>query len=146
METNTPAMDNADSNKLVSTLTKIVSILLVVALILAVVFYNKSKNTPASQNTADQKKVTELVDKVNKIIDLPQGEAPSVATISDLAPLAGNPFFANANIGDEVLLYPSARKVYLYNPVYFEFVYNGGPGYCSIRLWHFGQLSALELY
>ena len=116
MENATPTIENAGSNKLVTTLTKIVSVLLVVALGLTIFFYHKVQVSQAGQNTADQKKITDLVTKVNKIIDLPQGESPSVAEITDLAPLAGNPFFTNAKVGDEVLLYPSARKVYLYNP------------------------------
>lgn len=115
MENSNP-MDNTGSTKLTSTLTKIVAVLLAFALVFTIFFYNKVRNSQGGQNTVDQKKITELVTKVNKIIDLPQGESPSVAIISDLAPLAGNPFFSKAKVGDEVLLYPSARKVYLYNP------------------------------
>ncbi len=47
---------------------------------------------------------------------LPEGETPTVATVSDLKPLKGQAFFAHATVGDKVLIYASAQKAILYNP------------------------------
>ena len=56
-----------------------------------------------------------LVDEVGKIILLPD-ETPTVATVTDLAPLKDQPFFANAKVDDKVLIYQGAKKAILYRP------------------------------
>ena len=68
-------------------------------------------------NSAQQQQIKDLVDKVDKLIVLPQNETPSVATVTDLSKLKDQPFFANAKIGDEVLVYTNAKKAILYDPV-----------------------------
>lgn len=66
--------------------------------------------------------VQEIIDEVSKLIALPEGETPTVATVSDAENLkARQPFFAAAVNGDKVLLYANAedsqqRKAYLYRP------------------------------
>ena len=67
-------------------------------------------------NLVNQRKIDEVVAKVDKLIGLPQGEIPTLATVSDTTELVGQPFFANAQTGDQVLLYTNARKAYLYSP------------------------------
>ncbi len=97
-------------------------ILLILVLILLAVtaatiyFYIEARGLERNPDKVNQEKVASLVSKVGKLIDLPQGEVPSTATIIDPAPLAGNPFFAKAKAGDEVLFYAASRKAFLYNP------------------------------
>lgn len=62
-----------------------------------------------------QKETTELVAKVSKLVVLPEGETPTVATVSDPAVLKDQPFFANAAKGDKVLIYAQAKKAILYS-------------------------------
>lgn len=62
------------------------------------------------------KEVTSLVAEINKSIDLPTDETPTVATISDVSKLTAQPFFAKAANGDKVLFYTKAKKAYLYRP------------------------------
>lgn len=57
-----------------------------------------------------------LVDEVGKLIVLPQDESPTIATVTDLEKLKSQPFFANAQIGDKVLIYARAQKAILYRP------------------------------
>lgn len=64
-----------------------------------------------------RKEAEEMVGIVGKLILLPKDELPTVATVSDPTKLAGQAFFAKAKVGDKVLLYPNARKAYLYDPV-----------------------------
>lgn len=64
--------------------------------------------------TQEQEKA--LLDKVAKHVLLPGGERPSIATIVSLDQLKGQPFFANAKIGDKLLVFMKARKAFLYNP------------------------------
>lgn len=75
--------------------------------------YAVSKNP----EEAARKDVEQLVAEVGKHMVLPEGEVPTVATVSDPAKLAGQDFFINAKVGDRVLLYPFAKKAILYDPV-----------------------------
>lgn len=60
--------------------------------------------------------VDALVNRVNKIVELPTGESPTVATVVDASKLKSQAFFANAANGDKVLMYIKAKKAYLYRP------------------------------
>ena len=62
-----------------------------------------------------QKEVNDLVSKVSKLIVLPSGELPTVATVSDLEALKDQPFFAKAKKGDKVLIYTTSKRVVLYS-------------------------------
>lgn len=84
--------------------------------IATVYFYSQVKKLQENPDKVNQAKVTALVERIGKIIELPVGEMPTVATVEDVAPLAGNPFFANAKVGDQVLFYTAARQAYLYDP------------------------------
>ena len=71
-----------------------------------------SDGTPAAEDTK------QLVEKLSAIVVLPQGEEPTVATITDVEKLrADQPFFQAAKNGDKLLIYASAKKAYLYDPV-----------------------------
>lgn len=56
----------------------------------------------------------QLIEQVGKLIALPKDEEPTIATVSDLSKLQGQPFFANAQIGDKVLIYQIAGKAILF--------------------------------
>lgn len=53
---------------------------------------------------------------VSKIYLLPEGETPTIATVTDPDKLKSKIFFANAKSGDKVLIYTKADKVILYRP------------------------------
>ncbi len=59
---------------------------------------------------------TELVDKIGKLVVLPEGEDPTIATVTDPEKLKDQAFFAKAKKGDKVLLYTKAKKAFLYDP------------------------------
>lgn len=84
----------------------------------SVYFYQKSQTLEqklsAPRLAADE--VRDIVEKVSKLILLPQGETPKLATVTDLEKLKGQPFFANAKLGDRVLVYDGAKKAFLYDP------------------------------
>ena len=64
-------------------------------------------------NTAENQN---LIKKVGKIIKLPDGELPTIATVSDLSKTQDKEFFKNAKEGDRVLVYKNAKRAYLYRP------------------------------
>ena len=79
--------------------------------------YFKSRSAPVPNNPqAAQAEVKKLVVEVSKLIDLPTGEDPTVATVTDISKLKDQPFFQKAKNGDKVLIYTNARKAILYDP------------------------------
>jgi len=86
----------------------------------ALYYYNKFRTAEKNLRDASltsQESVQSLVEKVGKLIKLPEGELPTVATVSDLSRLKNQPFFNKAKVGDKVLLYMQAKKAFLYDPV-----------------------------
>jgi cytoskeletal protein RodZ len=97
----------------------VVIVVLIVALIPAYYYYNQYKqaqnllqNPSASANAEAQ----QLVSKVGELIELPTGETPTIATVSDVTKLANQPFFARAQNGDKVLIFNNSKEIYLYRP------------------------------
>lgn len=74
----------------------------------------KIKQDPQSIARQETK---DLIARVAKLIVLPEGEEPTVATVSDPEKLKDQPFFAKAKKGDNVLIYTNAKKAILYDPV-----------------------------
>jgi hypothetical protein len=73
---------------------------------------NKLKNPQAGV----QDQIQKTLDKVSKLILLPENETPTMATVSDLDKLKSQPFFANAKVGDQVIIYSAAKKAILWRP------------------------------
>lgn len=90
--------------------------LLVLAIVVCGYLFVEYQTLKRNPNIVNQQKIEAVVAKASKLIDLPQGELPTLATVTDLEQLKGQPFFAHAEVGDEVLLYTSAQKAYLYSP------------------------------
>lgn len=99
-----------------------VAALVVVVLSVGGYFYYRSQSSrvaptdPQAQQKLVQDEVKRLVVEVGKLIDLPQGEDPTVATVTDVDKLSDQPFFAKAKNGDKVLIYAIAKKAILYDP------------------------------
>ena len=114
-------------NKMFNSKKKLVFILAVLFVVGAVIFGAKSyydlrktqqelaavKNDPNSKNKEEAEKI---VQQVAKLVILPEGEDPTVATVTDPAKLNDQPFFANSVAGDKVLIYQEARRAILYRP------------------------------
>ena len=81
--------------------------------------YNQAKEdvTRLSDPQAAAKAETDkLVAKVSALVEVPQGETPTVATVSDASKLKTQAFFAHAENDDKVLIYTQAKKAILYRP------------------------------
>jgi hypothetical protein len=89
----------------------------------AVLFYvnsgTKTSKTPTTvtQTTQQQDADTAaLLAEVSKLIALPKGEKPTVATVVEPSKLISQPFFRNTKVDDRVLVYMEARQAILYRP------------------------------
>ncbi|MCX6757310.1 MAG: hypothetical protein NTZ44_00255 [Candidatus Nomurabacteria bacterium] len=92
-----------------------VPVIAVVAIGLAGYFYSQVLVLKKNPQAVAQKEVTDLVEKVGKLVVLPAGEVPTVATVSDPEALKDQAFFAKAQKGDKVLIYAQAKKAVLYS-------------------------------
>jgi|SRR3989344_2765668 len=84
----------------------------------AIYFYSQYSGLRQDPNKVkmSQEEVKKVVAQVGKLILLPEGETPTLATVTDTEKLKGQSFFANAKTGDKVLIYTNAQKAILYNP------------------------------
>lgn len=66
------------------------------------------EETSKGQEAADQ-----IIQDIRKLIDIPEDEKPTVATIIDIKMLqAQNPFYAKAQNGDHLILTPTRAILY----------------------------------
>lgn len=78
--------------------------------------YQQAQKLIEASGIAGQAVTEELVKKISQSISLPEGELPTVATVSDRDKLKDQPFFEKSENGDKVLIYTKAKKAYLYRP------------------------------
>jgi hypothetical protein len=68
-----------------------------------------------------------LIEKVSRLILLPQGEVPSIATINNVAQLQKDSlFYKDARNGDMLLIYFQAKKAFIYD-LEKNIIVNTGP-------------------
>ena len=59
---------------------------------------------------------TQVLLEVEKLTELPQGETPTIATVTDVKPLQSQDFFKDAQTGDKLLLFTKSKRAILYRP------------------------------
>lgn len=82
---------------------------------------------PKYRQAQVDKLVKKVTDNVGKLMILPVGEVPTVATITDVDKLkVDQPFYNDAQNGDQLLVYSTARKAIIYSPKR-NIIVNSGP-------------------
>lgn len=102
--------------------SKVITIFLVVLLLFSLIssFYLYRQNQKQKEIISKTKKLAapaelqKIIDRVGKLMELPKGETPSLATVSDKTALKKQNFFTNAENGDRVLIYSNAKRAILY--------------------------------
>jgi hypothetical protein len=102
-----------DTQKLASLGLLVFAIISVVA---AVYLYKQNAELRRNSQAVTESEIKDLIAKVGKLIVLPSGEQPTIATVADPDKLKNQSFFANASKDDKVLIYTNARKAILYSP------------------------------
>lgn len=120
-----PAKSPRGKNSTARTLFEIVLVLALIGVgYYAYTLYNDKQELTAKVATlnanpqlAIQKQTDDLISNVGALIQLPEGETPTVANVSDAAKAKEqSSFFANAVNGDKVLMYVKAGQAILYRP------------------------------
>ncbi len=112
----------------------IIIILLLVLIIFSLFYLTKQKttkptnnpNVSSNPNIVSQTEVEAIVSRVGMLIDLPKDETPTLATVLDKDKLKDQPFFANAQNGDKILIYIKAKKSIIWRPSENKII-NSGP-------------------
>src|SRR5215469_9646187 len=71
--------------------------------------YQNSQKLLKDPLLASEKMQESIVSNVGKLTQLPTDEQPTIAKVSDITKLQGQPFFQHAQNGDYVLIYPRAK-------------------------------------
>lgn len=85
-------------------------------------YYNKYNNSQkevkrlSNPQEAAKAQISSVVAQVGRLVELPPGETPTLATVTDPSKLKDQAFFANSKVGDQVLIYTQAKKAVLYRP------------------------------
>lgn len=95
------------------TVVIVLSILLFLALAIAGYFFYQFK---FASPVSGEDEITRLTKTLGEMIVLPEGETPTLATVTDKEKLADQPFFQKADNGDKVLIYSLSGKAILYRP------------------------------
>ncbi len=97
-------------------MTKKQLIVAVIILVGLVVAYRLGQGHQVdSGSAAVEREAVELRDRVGELMMVPD-EVPGVATVVDQSRVANEPFFAQAENGDKILVFAATRKVILYRP------------------------------
>lgn len=99
--------------------TNIILVLALVAVAAFAFLYQRSQSEIKRLSDPRQVakvEVQKLVEEVGKLVDLPKGEDPTVATVTDPEKLKNQPFFDKAKKGDKILIYTQAKRAFLYDP------------------------------
>ena len=89
---------------------------IVISSILGYLQLQKLKDSPSEAGKLSNQEVKNLVKELGDKMVLPENETPTIATVTDISKLEGQPFFRNAKNGDKVIIYGSTKEAILYRP------------------------------
>ncbi len=105
----------SESSKKLKFIFGLVLVVAIVGAVSSAYLWNKVKYLE-NPTPSTQEEIKQLVIEVGKFLVLPTDETPTLVTISDPEKLRDQPFFANAEAGDKVLIYTVSRKAILWRP------------------------------
>jgi hypothetical protein len=78
--------------------------------------YKKAQDQLKNPQKAAETEIKALTGRLGQLMELPNNEQPTVATVTDKEKLKEQPFFSRTEVGDKVLIYTGAKKAILYRP------------------------------
>ena len=103
----------------------LLSFIIIVSALSGYLYYQYQKVYSKSINKANAD-ASSIVAAVGKLILLPVGETPTVATVTDITKLKDQPFFKNAVNGNKVLIFSISKLAIIYD-LKRNIVVNVGP-------------------
>lgn len=98
-------------------LVKILGAIILLLVIVWLMFFFHMFGLRLTPQERAQQEVESVVAAAGKLMILPRGETPSLAMVTNAATLAAQQkFFANAQNGDDLLVYSKAAEAILYSP------------------------------
>lgn len=73
-------------------------------------------STVQGQQEFNKKELDAILADMQRLVELPKSEVPSMATVVDVSKVSNLEFYRNAQNGDRVIVYNVAKKRYLYRP------------------------------
>lgn len=124
-----PATENKEIGAIIQKLHRlplvpitILSVIAAAAIGAALYFYIQASTLKSNPQQAAQQEIEAIVKRVGELIILPEGETPTVATVTDPERLKSQAFFERAKTGYKVLIYTNAKKAILYDPANHKIV------------------------
>jgi hypothetical protein len=94
----------------------VLSLALVAMVAVAGYLYWQNMQLKKNPQEVALQQVKDIVTKVGRLILLPDGETPTIATVTDSSLLKDQPFFNKSQKGDQILIYTNAKEAILYRP------------------------------
>lgn len=108
-----PLFSKKNHKKIIKRLVILALFLIIFIVILVAYLCSQIDKNPEAEA---QKETKLLTYKVGKLIELPVGETPTIATVLAEDKVNKELFFKNAEAGDKLLAYLKAKKAILYRP------------------------------
>lgn len=108
-----PEAEPIRKSRHVSPAVMVLGVLLAITVSVAGYFYYEYRQ---GLKPADAEEIKNLTAELGKIMELPDGEVPTLATVTDKGKLADQPFFRKAENGDKVLIYTNNGRAIIYRP------------------------------
>lgn len=90
---------------------------IVISCVLGMIFfYNEYQEIKNNPDAISKQETAMLIDDISRLMVLPTGEDPTIATVTDKDKLSSQVFFKDAQNGDKLLAYTVAKKAILYRP------------------------------
>ena len=102
----------------------VLAVLLVIFAVVAYSYYGKYQQAQVAAGIATDNSIP-VKDRLAVLVELPQGEDPSVATVTDVSKIKDQIFFRNAQNGDNIVAYPNAKIAILFRPSTGKVVWMG---------------------
>jgi hypothetical protein len=102
-------------------------LLVVVAVVIAVSVIYFINNGSGNSNSNNSGSDTDILTRLSAVMILPEGEKPSISTVTDAEGLKnGATFYRDAENGDKILVYAQSGKIIIYREA-DDLIVNVGP-------------------
>ena len=114
--TNTKKTKHMNLFKKIFTKRNSIVILFVVLLIACIYFFVQYRKLSRTPDVIAKEKTAEVIKKISELAIVPNDPGAVLATVTDITKLKDQHFFANAQNGDQIVIFPSVMKAVLYRP------------------------------